>query len=1254
MASRPCAPRPRADRCGRQLRPSLQWLEPRTVPSLTFPGIAGITYDTSGDLYVSYNSTTYNSGQQQSVAEIASNGRLENASVFGTTGSSAFPGALTTVGSSASLPSINANDVLELLPDGQLLVYDPSSGSSSQDDNLPNYTANASNVYDVQTGASINLNNQISLTGATYGEVGVYDSSLVISAESNDWDFVMRLTYGSSGGVATVLVASPASDGLSASPEGVAVDSQGEVLTTLPYVPSGSNTAIHVAVGFSLFYDSGGTPSPVVPTLGLTSAPDIDAGGITVDSENNFIIAATDSSLYGGGGGVVHINSALTASLADPITQLQNPIPNAITYQDADGTNSLAFTDANSDTVTEAGELPLFSGQVSPAQLRSAYGINQIDFTSPDGTTVTGDGAGQTIAIVEEGVDPSLGADLTTFDQYFGISAPPSFQVVYQNGATTQNDSIVGEASLDVEWAHAIAPGASIIVYDAEYEPSDATASYENLLAAMQQASKLPGVSVVTLSYGLPESSLSAAGLNEQSFDSDFTTPGVTFLAAAGDSGIYVSETSEISANYPAASPNVVSVGGTSIVIDSPADYPGTGSSGEVAWGDGTHSGVDGGGGGGLSAVEPEPAWQSAVVPTSMDPDDARALPDVSMDSGVAQEYDVFTSTLSGSSDSVAAVGWLGDAGTSAASPIWAGLIAIADQGRALAGGSPLTGYTQTLPALYSLPSTDFHDVVYGNNGDPAEPGYDLASGLGTPVANLLVPALAGYEVPSQIAIKAQPQSSVGAGSPFGLTVQVEDSLGNLVSGSTVTVALGANPGGATLIGTRTAQVVDGVATFSNLTLSQPGTGYTLTVSDSAIAGSLTTNAITVTAVNNATKVVVTAMPAAPVFGETVTLDATVSVVSPGTGVPDGTVTFSEGSTTLGTATLTDGVAEISITPSAVGAETITIAYGGDANDQSSSVEFPLTVGKAAATFGLSNLSFTYDGSPQSAVVTTSPAGLSGVTVTYAQNGVAVTNPTKAGDYTVTATLDNPNYTATHATGTLVIGQATPTITWAAPANFTAGTPLSATQLDATASFDGTALPGVFTYTPAAGTVLAAGAGQTLMVSFTPTDDTDFKTVTASVPINVLSQSTPTSPSPPTSTPPPPHAVVISEQPVFQRKLNKKGKPTGKEVLTGFTFDFNIPLSAATVSNPGNYELNTVTIKKAKKSLDRVLHPIKSFSVTYTPASDSVTLKLAGTESFKLGGQITVLPGVTSNSGAVLSGTTVFTITLGGTQIEPS
>ena len=108
-------------------------------------------------------------------------------------------------------------------------------------------------------------------------------------------------------------------------------------------------------------------------------------------------------------------------------------------------------------------------------------------------------------------------------------------------------------------------------------------------------------------------------------------------------------------------------------------------------------------------------------------------------------------------------------------------MIAIADQERVQAdGGTPLTGYDQTLPALYSLPSSDYHDIVIGNNGYPAGPGYDLDTGLGSPVANLLVPALAAYK--SQLVVTAQPPTSVTAGQGFGLTIKVEDGFGDVVT----------------------------------------------------------------------------------------------------------------------------------------------------------------------------------------------------------------------------------------------------------------------------------------------------------------------------------------------------------------------------------------------------------------------------------------------------------------------------------------
>jgi hypothetical protein len=1163
MTAHPGPRRSRAHRRSRQLRPSFLNLEERSVPAITFPGIAGIAFDSVGDVFVSYNSSTAGSGQQQAVAEVNSSGFLSSASVFGTSG---LPGALATLGTGTSLPTLaGSSDVLELLPSGQLLAYNPTSGTYSQYDNLPNYTANASNVFDVQTGASVNLSSQISFTNATFGDFGVYNNSLVIAAESNNWDFVMRLTYGSAGGAATVLVASPASDGLSGTPEGVAVDSTGTVLTTLPYEPPGSSSAIHVPVGFSLFYDTGSSPAPAILKLGLTSAPSIDAGGIAVDSENNFILATVDSSLYGGGGGVVHVNSALTAFLADPITVPQtngNPIPDpeaiptGIATLNLQGNDQLAFTDANSnqfidpyaDTYIVANELPLFSGQVSAAQLRHAYGIDQIKFTGPGGTTVVGDGTGQTIAIVEEGVDPTLEADLNTFDQYFGIPAPPNFQIIDQNGVTTQNPDIIAEASLDVEWAHAVAPGASIVVYNAAYLPNDSTTSFENLFLAMKQASDLPGVSVVTLSYGGGES----AALAEKSVDADFTTSGVTFLAASGDTGIYGNGVRrQVVADYPAASPNIVAVGGTSLVIDSAGDYPGTGTSGEVAWGNGTNSydsSLGGGGGGGLSQIEAEPAWQKAVVPTSVDPTGARALPDVSMDSGSAQEYDVFTSTLGASTVSASAVGWLGDAGTSAASPIWAGLIAIADQGRVLAGGTPLTGNTQTLPALYSLPSTDFHDILYGNNGDSAGPGYDLTTGLGTPVANLLVPDLADYQLASQITIKSGPPASVATGQTFSLTVQVADSIGNAVNGGTVTVAIGNNPASGILGGTHTEPVENGLATFSDLALSQPGANYTLVITASGSSAEQTTSPITVTGTS-----------------------------------------------------------------------------------------------KATATLSLSNLSFTYDGSPHTAVVTSNPAGLAGVTLSYTQNNVAVNNPTHAGDYTVIATLNNPDYIAQAAIGTLVITQATPVITWAAPASITVGTPLSAAQLDATASFDGSPLAGTFTYAPSTGMSLPAGNGQVLSVNFAPTDGIDFKAVNDSVTIDVHPQSAP-----------PPQVILIGEQPIFVHKLKKNGKPAAVATLTGFRLQFNLALDAAGAANPANFEIDVAKMKKVKKKIEKVFQSFAGFTVTNNPETESVTIKLTGAQSFPNGGRIRILPGITSGSNSVLAGTTTLTITPGAKKLRPS
>ena len=168
----------------------------------------------------------------------------------------------------------------------------------------------------------------------------------------------------------------------------------------------------------------------------------------------------------------------------------------------------------------------------TPSLLRTAYGLNSLSFGS-----TTADGAGQTIAIVDAYNAPTLTSDLSTFDNLYGLSAP-TLTIESQTGSTTslpvsapdKGDSWAEETSLDVEWAHAIAPKANILLVEATTD-SDA-----NLYAAVDTARKAAGVSVVSMSWGGDEASTDSAN-----YDSHFTTPsghqGVTFVASAGDNG---------------------------------------------------------------------------------------------------------------------------------------------------------------------------------------------------------------------------------------------------------------------------------------------------------------------------------------------------------------------------------------------------------------------------------------------------------------------------------------------------------------------------------------------------------------------------------------------------------------------------------------------------------------------------------------------------------------------------------------------
>ena len=221
------------------------------------------------------------------------------------------------------------------------------------------------------------------------------------------------------------------------------------------------------------------------------------------------------------------------------------------------------------------------------------------------------------------------------------------------------------------------------------------------------------------MSWGFPEGQAVFAA-DEANYDSTFNVPGVTFVAGTGDYGAADPE-------YPAFSPNVVAVGGTSLNLNADSSY-----NSETGWGyTSASSGEFIGSGGGISLYEPEPAYQEGVQSTG-----SRTTPDVSLVADPATGAWIADPYNLGADNPFEVVG-----GTSLSAPAWAGLVALANEGRAAAGEANLNSAspTDTQQALYSLPQSDYNEITSGSNGYTAGAGYNLVTGLGTPVANLLV-----------------------------------------------------------------------------------------------------------------------------------------------------------------------------------------------------------------------------------------------------------------------------------------------------------------------------------------------------------------------------------------------------------------------------------------------------------------------------------------------------------------------------------
>jgi subtilase family serine protease len=376
-------------------------------------------------------------------------------------------------------------------------------------------------------------------------------------------------------------------------------------------------------------------------------------------------------------------------------------------------------------------------------------------------------GKGETIVIVDSFGSPTIQSDLATFDTQFGLPAPPSFKIIQPAGAVPPYDptnsamvSWAGETTLDVEWSHTIAPGANILLVETPVAETEGVAGFPQIVEAENYVINHHLGQVISQSLDATEQTFpSAASIQHlRSAYVNALVHHVTVLAASGDTG--ASNYSNVAGTllythpvvgWPASDPLVTGVGGTQLSLNA----SGQRTAPDQVWNDTYNTSLqevffgDAGPnplatGGGKSSVFSRPWYQNGVANVV---GRSRGVPDIAMSgacSGLVDTYQSFGGE---------AAGWYVDCGTSEASPLFAGIVALTDQ---VARHS--VGFIN--PALYALSAEHapgLVDVTHGNNtvgftqngtlytvqGYSAGRGYDLASGVGTVNAALFVPELA-------------------------------------------------------------------------------------------------------------------------------------------------------------------------------------------------------------------------------------------------------------------------------------------------------------------------------------------------------------------------------------------------------------------------------------------------------------------------------------------------------------------------------
>jgi subtilase family serine protease len=375
-------------------------------------------------------------------------------------------------------------------------------------------------------------------------------------------------------------------------------------------------------------------------------------------------------------------------------------------------------------------------------------------------------GKGATIVIVDSFGSPTIRNDLATFDGQFGLPAPPSFKIIQPAGAVPPFNpangtmlSWAGETTLDVEYAHTIAPGASIVLVETPVAETEGVTGFPQIIQAEKYVINHHIGDVISQSFSATEQTFSS----QASVDAlrgayvDAERHHITVLAATGDSGaanVGLDGSTYFTfpaTTWPPSDPLVTAVGGTQLHLDANGNH----TSPDTVWNDtfsvATNQFIFGhngpnplAGGGGKSVLFSRPSYQNLVRGAV---GRARGVPDISMSAACNGSVDVYQSFPG------VPAGWFPTCGTSEATPLFAGIVALADQ----VAHHSLGLINPALYAMSALHARGLVDVTSGNNtvsftqnnrkltvqGFNAGPGYDLASGLGTVNGALFVPELA-------------------------------------------------------------------------------------------------------------------------------------------------------------------------------------------------------------------------------------------------------------------------------------------------------------------------------------------------------------------------------------------------------------------------------------------------------------------------------------------------------------------------------